>query len=131
MFDTVDENVNLGFGRVEVERGPCRRLDAESLVYWLRAVMTRTHRDPLRIQQLAHIVRVDAVDLEADRAAPVDGLLRSDDREAVHLLHSPERVGRDGLLVGRDGLHANAGEVVDRGTQTNSLRDRRRTRFEP
>src|SRR5215831_9783161 len=78
-LEPLDELVDLGLRRVEVERRARRRLDAEPRVRRLRAVVARAYGDPPRVEQLRDVVRVHAVELEADRAAPVNRLAWSED----------------------------------------------------
>src|SRR6476659_6566194 len=106
VFQRVDQRIDFRRRRVEVERGSRRRLDAEASVRRLRAVMAGPDRDAERVEHLAHVVRVHAVELEADRAAAVDRLGGPEDRESADLLQTLQRVRRDGLLVRGDRLHA-------------------------
>src|SRR5205085_267922 len=87
-----NEPVDVVRDRVEVEAGTSRRGHAETRHQRLRAVVARAHGDVLPIEDLRDVVRVDALELEADDAGPaVCGRAEHADPadlgERVHRLH--------------------------------------------
>ena len=89
------------------------------------AVVTAADRDPAGVQQLHHVVRVDAVERERDRSPAVHRLGRPEDPQSGNSLETLQRVRRDRVLVSGDRVHAERGHVPDRSAQPDGLRDRR------
>src|SRR3954470_1461584 len=102
VLQPLDERVYFGRRGVEVRRHPGGALHAEAPVRGLGAVVPGAYGDPAAVQDLAHVVGVDPVDLEGDRAATQLGVLRPQHREPAHRGQPLERVGGDRLLVRTD-----------------------------
>ena len=92
--------------------------------------MTDSHRDTSLVEQLAHVVRVDALECERDRPAAVLAGRRPDDAQPIDPVQGIEGVRRQLVLVLPDVVHAEVGEVVDCCADADRLRDRRRARLE-
>ncbi len=88
---------------------------------------TRT-ATPSVVEHLPDVVRVDAVDDEGDRSPAGDGVGGPMTRTPVDLGQPVERVAGEPVLVGGDRVHADRGEVVDRGTEPDGLRGHRARR---
>src|SRR5664279_3136337 len=114
----LDQRINFLRRCVEVERGTRRGLHTESQVCRLGAVVASPYGHAARIQQLGDVVRMHAVEGEADCSAPVDRVLGADDRQAIDLLQRTECVAGDVLLMRGNVVHTNAGQVVGGGSQT-------------
>src|SRR3954463_15683893 len=97
-LERVGELVDLGLRVVDEERGARGRGDAQLLRERLRAVVPGADRDPLLVEELREVVRVDAVDLEREDAAALLRALRPVDlgAEAAEAL---EPVRDEALLV--------------------------------
>ena len=85
VIQTLDQGVDFGGSRVQVEGSPGRRLHAEALMQRPGAVMAGPHRDTSRVQQMAYVVWVDRLPVgtaerERDGAASIHWLVRSEDR---------------------------------------------------
>ena len=63
--DGIEEDIHIIGGVVQGCRGAHRRGDAVAGVQRRRAMVTDTHRDAARIEELTGVVRVHAVDVES------------------------------------------------------------------
>src|SRR3954447_7112111 len=129
-IQTFHERVDVGGRAVEMHRGARGGGHAVAQAGWPRAVVADPDGDAALIQQLAHVVGVDAVEGERDRAATVVGRGRADDAEPLDLLQRAEGVAGELVLVLADRVHAELGEVVDRGAEADGLGDHRGARLE-
>src|SRR6476661_4390275 len=100
VLQPLDERVYLARCRVQVRRHAGRALHAVPLVRGLRAVVPGADGDPAAVEHLAHVVRVDAVDLEGDRATTRGRVLRAEHGQPGHGREPLQRVAGDRLLVG-------------------------------
>ena len=66
----LDEAVDLVRDRVDVEARAIRRGHAELAHERLAAVVACPNRDPVEVEHLRDVVRVDAVDVEGDDPGP-------------------------------------------------------------
>ena len=96
-----------------------------------RAVVADPDGDALVVEHLADVVGVHPLDVEGDRADPVGGVGRADDPHPRPLRQAGEQPLGEGVLVGRDAVHAQLAEVVDGGTQAHRLGGVGRARLEP
>ncbi len=78
----------------------------------------------LAVAELSDVVGVDALQLEAHHAAAPVRVCGPEDAQALDLGQALQRVGGQVALVGADVVHADSGEVVDRGAQADRLGDR-------
>ena len=83
----------------------------------LRAVVTRADVHAVAGENLADVVRVDAVDGEGQDAAVLLGLLRAENVDVRHAAQLLERAGRERDLAAVDRVEADAADIVDRGVQ--------------
>src|SRR5689334_11288511 len=81
-LETFHEGVDLLRRRVEVRRRAHAGLHAEPQVGRLGAVVPGPHGDALAVEQLRHVVGVDALELEAHRSPAQLGLLGADHADA-------------------------------------------------
>jgi hypothetical protein len=103
--------------------------DAEPGQQGLTAVVPGADRDALPVKDLGDVVRMDALDVERDD--PRAPLRRwPEDVHSRQLGQALERVGGEGVLVLLDCLHADLGQVVDRGAHPDRLADRGRAGLE-
>ena len=109
--------------RVEARR-------AEAAHQRLRAVVAGAHADALAAEDLGHVVRVDALDREADQRAALVEVGGAVDRQALDLGEPLERVGRDLAAVLAHRVHARLGQPVDRGAEADRLGHRHRAGLE-
>src|SRR5690606_12771314 len=119
-FDPAQQRGDIVFVAVESEAGSCGGRDAEALHQWLRAVVAGANGDVLFVQDGPEIVRVNAVEREADDAGAVVG------PEQAHVVHPSQRLAklRDQRgLVGVDRVEADAGDVVASGGEPDRLDD--------
>src|ERR671922_2768061 len=94
LLDAVDQPVDLLGHRVEVEARPVGGRDAEPRHQRLAAVVPRSDGDPLRVEHLRHVVRVNALDVEGDNPrSPVRG--RAVEHDARNLAETFERDRRE------------------------------------
>ena len=83
----------------------------------LRAVVTRADVHAVAGENLADVVRVDAVNGEGQDAAVLLGLLRAENVDVRHAAQLLERAGRERDLAAVDRVEADAADIVDRGVQ--------------
>src|SRR5262245_41927544 len=114
---------------VEVEAGAVRRGDAELAHERLAAVVAGADRDAVEVEELGDIVRVRALDVEADDAGALLSR-RAVERDARDLAEPIERVPGEEVLVGLDGLEPDGLEILDRGAEPDGLGHRRRSCLE-
>src|SRR5581483_5549392 len=88
----------------------------------LAAVVAGADRDPLVVEELRHVVRVDALDVEHDDPGPPirRGAV---ERDAGNVGKRLESVGREPMLVRLDRLEPDRIEVVDRRSEADGLGD--------
>ncbi len=99
-------------------------------------MLSHTDGDAEFVEQLADVVRmqrpaVGAGQDERDGPTPVDRVRWPDDPQPGYGGQLFEGVGGDVVLVRGDGVHAEIGQVVDGGAETNRLGDHRRAGLEP
>src|SRR5215831_1108653 len=111
--DPVDEGIHLGTRVVEVERGTGACLDTKRTVQRPGAMVPRPHRDASVVENLAEIMRVDAVKRERDRGSPVFWRCRPENAQSVDLGQRGQGVAEQFVLVGADTVQSHLGEVVD------------------
>ena len=117
--------------RVDVERRAGRGREVEPLVERHRAVVAGADRDPVAVEDLGHVVRVDARQVERDDAAAQVRVERAVQLDARDLARQDlERVGHELALVLADGVHAELHEVLRRDAQPDRVADGRRARLE-
>src|SRR3990167_7052814 len=92
------EGVHLVRVIVDVEAGAGGAGHPQCAHERLAAVVPGPHGDPLGIQQLAEVVRVQAADVEGDDAAPQRGVPRAVDDEIFHRAEDLQGVGGQRLL---------------------------------
>src|SRR3954469_14188671 len=81
----VGERVDVVVARVDVERRPRRGGDAVAADHRPGAVVPAPDGDAEVVEDLAHVVRVDALDGEGDRASAGHGVGRADHGHAGDL----------------------------------------------
>src|SRR5512138_2521242 len=69
LVDAFDQRIDFALRAIEIEAGTRRRRDAELLMQRLRAMVPGAHRDPVAVEDLRHIVRVDSVEGERRHSA--------------------------------------------------------------
>src|SRR5699024_10576113 len=121
LLDGVDKAVDLLHGVVEVERCPCRRLYVHATVQWPRAVVTHADGHALIVENLTQVMRVDTIHGEAQGAATVLRGGRTHDLHTGNTLQLLQGVGGELMFMGGDGLHADLGEHLHRGTEPDNL----------
>src|SRR5436305_13780007 len=114
---------------VEVEARTVRGGDAEAPHQRLAAVMARTDGDRVEIEELRDVVRVHALDVEADDAGTPVGR-RTIERHAGNLAELLERVGGERMLVLLDRVESDRLEIVDRRAEADGFGHGRRPRLE-
>ena len=92
--------------------------------------MTRANADPLAVEDLRNVVRVDASDVERDDADPVFGGLGAKDRHARDGQQLRQRVRDERTLVLVDLVHADGLQVVDGRPEPDRVDVRRRAGLE-
>src|SRR6478735_7133912 len=108
-----DEPVDVVRDRVEVEARARRGGDAEARHQRLRAVVARANRDVLPVEDLRDVVRVHALELEADDAgAAVRG--RAEHTDALDLGERVHRLHDELVLMRLDRVEADLGDVIER-----------------
>src|SRR5680860_925039 len=99
-------------------RGSCH---VHPPMQWPGAVVTDPNSDSGIVEDLADIMRVDAVDDEGDRARTVLAVGRSDHTDPGTLRETGEQGLGEGVLMGRHPRHTEGGEVVARCGQAHGL----------
>src|SRR5690349_5263642 len=94
----------------------------------MRAVMARTHRDALVIEQRRQVMRVHAIDEEREHGGLVRGF--AEQAHAGRRLQRGRRVIEQVPLVCADALDPDRVYVVDRGTEADETGDVRRPGLE-
>ena len=117
---------------VQVERRPGHRRHAEPDAGRPGAVVPHPDLHALGVEHLADVVRVDAGDgrTRSCRRGPT-GVGGPKIRRSGTSPGASSAYGGELLLVPGDGVHADAGEVVDRRAEPDRLGDRRRAGLEP
>src|SRR5215211_1642989 len=82
-----DQDIHFVSGVVDVEAGPRRTAHVERVHQDLTAMVSRPDRDPLVVDHLPQVVRMNVVDVEGDHTAPPLGLWGAVDR---HTGQAPE-----------------------------------------
>mmetsp|Transcript_975 Transcript_975/g.2693 ORF Transcript_975/g.2693 Transcript_975/m.2693 type:complete len:422 (+) Transcript_975:27-1292(+) len=127
--DGLDEPVHLLLGVVDVEGcSRCGR-DAQSRVQGLRAVVARTDRDAILVDEGGKVIRVHPRARERGERSARRARRGSVHSETVDGAQLRLEIRRKLRLVGVHCVHAQAAEVVHSRTQAHSLRDRWRARF--
>src|SRR5918997_6617383 len=83
--DAVGQGVDVVVTRVHVEGGPRRGGDAVAAHHRPGAVVADPHLDAEVVEDLADVVRVDALHGEGDRSPAGDGVGRADHRDTGDL----------------------------------------------
>mmetsp|Transcript_43810 Transcript_43810/g.137088 ORF Transcript_43810/g.137088 Transcript_43810/m.137088 type:complete len:266 (-) Transcript_43810:1093-1890(-) len=120
---------------VERERGPHGTEGCvEGLVQGLSAVVASPDSAPVGIQEEGDVdgvhILLRVVEGHQRRTLPSLAGRRSVQAEPVHRRHGFPEALRELVLVGRDPVHADAKQVLARGTETHCLRYRGRARLE-
>ena len=84
--------------------------------------MAGAHTDLVAAEDLGDVVRVGAVEREADEAAALLRKRRALNSEAGNRLQRSERVGRDRLFVGADAFDSKLCDEVNGGIASSSSR---------
>src|SRR5215217_51367 len=113
--NSVGQGVDVVVAGVHVERGAGGGRDAVAADDGPRAVVPDADGDAVVVEDLADVVRVDAVDGEGDGAASGDGVGRADHGDAGDLGELLQRVAGERLLVRLHLVHAERLEVLDGG----------------
>ena len=115
---------------VDREAGASRGRQVVALHERLRTVMAGADGDPMPIEDLGEVVRMDSVHDEADDAGMLVGRVRAEPAEAADLPEcAPRRLEEDALVRPHRG-HTDALEVLDGRPEADRLDDRRRARLE-
>src|SRR5690606_7345760 len=86
VMEAAHQGVDLARGVVQIERRPCGRRYSEAQVERPGAVVADAHRDAeLVVEDLADVVRVDALQRERHRAAAHLHRVGADEPQAGHL----------------------------------------------
>src|SRR5688500_1753888 len=109
-LDGVDERVDLLERVVDVERRACGGGRTQRAHQRLRAVVAGPHRDTLAVHDRADVVRVNALDREADSGSAQLCIPRTVDGHAVDCSQSFQCALQKLDLVGTDGGHPQAVE---------------------
>ena len=104
-------------------------IGAEARVERLRAVVTRPDRNAVLVQERGEVGGVHGLVVEGAkrRACVALGRVWAVQAQARHLRQPRVQVGTELVLVCLDRVHAERGEVVDRGAESDRLRDGGRT----
>ena len=86
--ESLQESVHVFGGVVDVCGGAGRGGHAGAAVQRLGAVVTHAHGDALGVEQLAHVVRVHAVDSEGYQAGTLGGVGGAEQAHAFNLLNA-------------------------------------------
>src|SRR5688572_6706584 len=97
--NSVGEGVDVVVAGVHVERGAGGRRDAVAPHDRPGAVVPHADGDAVVVEDLADVVRVDAVDGEGDRSPAGHRVGRADHRDTGDLRQLVQRVAGDRLLV--------------------------------
>ena len=89
----------------------------------LRAVVTHAHGDTLRIEQLAHVVRVHTVNGEGHQARALGGIGRAQQAHALDLLNALNQASAQLVFPRFNVLHAQVLQVAHGGGEGDRLRD--------
>src|SRR6516225_6619617 len=129
LLDAGGERVDVVAAVIEIDAGTGRGRDVEALHQRLRAVMPRADGDALRVKDLGDVVRVDALDVEAEDARPVGrlGAVLGDVLDAVQHVVG---IRGEGVLMRLDRVEADVLQVCGSRAEGDRLSDRGRPRLE-
>src|SRR5882724_11826399 len=99
LVEAAYERVDVPRRVVDVERGAGHRGNPEALAHRAGAVVAHAYLNTEVVENLPDVVRVDAGQLEGQRAAPADRHPGAEDPQAGHGLQSVQRVRGELLLV--------------------------------
>ena len=112
LVESVQQRINLSHRVVRREADSRRRRHIHPLMQRPGAVVTNPNSDPSIIKNLADIMRVDTVDHEGDHTRTVLAVDRPDDTDPWTLRETGEKHFGEGMFMGRDPPHSEAGQVV-------------------
>ena len=115
--------INFFFHIVDIERGSRRSIDIEMLMSRLSTVMAGADGDPIGIQDVRNVMRVDAIVNKGEHAALVFRL-RTVNLNTRNFFQTFECVGCQRLLVLMYCLHSQVRQVVYSLSKTDPLGDR-------
>src|SRR5271166_3069094 len=120
--------VDLAECRIDTEARAHSTVEAQAPYERLRTVLARPDGDAAAIKQRSDVMRMRAVDHEADHAATI--LCRTKHAYPGNRREPRERVIRQRSLVRRDGIEADAVNEADGRTEADHFDDGRRSRLE-
>ena len=119
--------INIFTRVVDSEGRAHRAFDAEAPKNRLCAVVPRADGDALTVESRSHIFRAKSIQNEGKYAGFFAS--RADQPKPGDALQSFRGIHQKIVLIARDVHHADAFEIVDRGAQSNGIRDVSRTGF--
>ena len=127
-----DERVDVFLVVVEIEAGPHAARHSELPVQRLRAVVSGSHRDALLVEEEREVGRMHLLGVERDQPRPpARGRRRTVQLQVIDGGQLVVEVLPQLPLVGVYSVHADGGEVVAGGGESDDLGDGRGARLEP
>ena len=116
-----DERVDIGAGIVQREGGPHTGFLTEATEDGLGAMMPGADGDAVGIKGGAYLFRLIAVENEREDAGLVGR--RADEAQTGNVFEQPGCILQKIVFVLTDEVHADAGDVVDSGAETDGVGD--------